>query len=369
MPRSKAYFINGGAGRVLSSIPAFEKLAETDNDFLVICEGGSDLLRGHPILDKRSFDHWHKGLFNDHLKNRDLYTPEPYRVWEYFNQKCSISQAFDIAINNQGVRELPPPSLHLSKMEISEAYKIVQEIKAKSGFDKMLVIQPFGRGVQNNGGLIVDPGSRSLAQQDLIDIINALKKEYAIIIMTEFGIPLGEDDSVKFKIPQPRIPNLRIWAAVIELADHFLGCDSVGQHIAKSLEKTATVITGSTFPINISYPTDPNFDIIDVGFGLRTYSPIRISMDDSVERSNEKCMELTDEHRSQILKSVRKRLGKSVKSKLQIMNIDPSKTAEAEKKSQIEKPDFPMSAVAKILSDNKSTDDLSGQPTNIFGTN
>ena len=367
MSRSKAYFINGGAGRVLCSIPAFEKLAETDKDFLIICEGGSDLLRGHPTLDNRAFDHWHKGLFNDRLKDRDLMTPEPYRIWEYFNQKCSIAQAFDIAINNQGVRELPPPSLHLSKMEISEAYKLVQEVKAKSGLDKLLIIQPFGRGVQNNGGLIVDPGSRSLAQQDLIEIINALKNEYAIIIMTEFGIPLGEDDSVKFKIPQPRIPSIRVWSAVIELADHFLGCDSVGQHIVKSLEKTATVITGSTFPINVSYPNDPDFDIIDAGEGRRTYSPIRISMEDAIERSNEQCMELTEEHHRQILKSIRKRLGKSVKSKLQI--IDPKKTVEAEKKSQTERPDFPMSAVARVLSDTKSTTESTCPATNIFGPN
>jgi hypothetical protein len=354
LPRSKAYFINGGAGRVLASIPAFEKLYETDKDFVIVCEGGSEFYRGHPFLDSMAFDHWHKGLFKGYLKDRDLLSPEPYRVWEYYNQKCSLAQAFDIAINGQGIRELPGPNLHLNKMEISEAYKLTQEVRAKSGLDKILIIQPFGRGVQNNAGFIVDPTSRSFAQQDLVDIINSLKKDYAIILMGEFGIPLGEDESAEFKIPQPRIPNLRIWSAVIELSDHFLGCDSVGQHIVRALGKTATVVTGSTFPINVSYPDCEDFDIIDSGAGRRTYSPIRISMEDAIERSNDSCMELTEEHHKEILKSIRKRLGKSTKSKLTFVKMDDIVDKSQENKSPTPPADFTKSAISKELFEKKS---------------
>ena len=50
MTRKKAYFINGGAGRVVASIPAFEKLYETDKDFIIVCEGGMDFYKGHPVL-------------------------------------------------------------------------------------------------------------------------------------------------------------------------------------------------------------------------------------------------------------------------------------------------------------------------------
>ena len=35
MSRSKAFFINGGAGRVIASIPALEKYAETHDDFVL----------------------------------------------------------------------------------------------------------------------------------------------------------------------------------------------------------------------------------------------------------------------------------------------------------------------------------------------
>jgi isocitrate/isopropylmalate dehydrogenase len=50
LERKKAYFINGGAGRVVASIPAFEKLYKTDQDFIIVCEGGMDFYKGHPQL-------------------------------------------------------------------------------------------------------------------------------------------------------------------------------------------------------------------------------------------------------------------------------------------------------------------------------
>jgi len=315
LSRSKAYFINGGAGRVICSIPAFEKLAETDKDFIIVCEGGTDFYKGHPTLHNRVYDNWHKGLFQQFLKDRDIITPEPYRLWEYYNQKCSLAQAFDIIINNQGIRDLPDPTLVLNKIEIANGYNIVQEVKAKTGFDKVLVVQPFGRGVQNMGDMIIDPSSRSMHLNNTIDIINELKKEYAVIIMSEFPISLEEVDSGKFPVAQPQIPDLRTWAAVIEVADHFLGVDSVGQHIAKSLGKTATVVCGATFPINISYPNNKDFDIFDFNGDTRVYDPIRLTMEEEIARANDEVMELDKFQEQEILQSVRKRLGKSTKFK------------------------------------------------------
>jgi hypothetical protein len=113
----------------------------------------------------------------------------------------------------------------------------------------------------------------------------------------------------------PQIPDLRIWSGVIDVADHFIGCDSVGQHIARALGKTATIITGSTFPINITYPECKDFDIIDLGEGKRKYSPIRISMEDHIERANDEIMEMSKDQIQQVLQSARKRLGKSTRFK------------------------------------------------------
>lgn len=320
MSRSKAYFVNGGSGRVICSIPAFEKLAETDDDFIIVCEGGSNLFRGHPKLDHRVYDHWHKGLFHDKLKDRDLVTLEPYRVWEYYNQKCSLAQAFDIEVNGKGVRDLPAPNIYLNKMEIAQALGVINQVKERSGFDKVIVVQPFGRTAQNSGGFVVDPTSRSFATGDIVQIINELKKSYGIMFMTEFQVYLGETPETAV-VGMPQISDLRIWAGVIELADHFIGCDSVGQHIARALDKTATVVMGSTFPINVSYPESRDFDIIDAGEGRRVYSPIRITMEDAIDRMNDHCMDLEPAHITRIIESAKKRLGKSTKYTPPVMPV------------------------------------------------
>ena len=310
--RSKAFFINGGAGRVISSIPAFEKYAENNEDFIIVCEGGTDFFKGHPTLDNKVYDHWHKNLFQEHIKDRDCESPEPYRIWHYYNQKCSLAQAYDIAINGlDEPRELPKPTITLNKTEIIAGYNIVEEIKATTKKDKVIVVQPFGRSISQMGEFLADPSSRSMPLTGTCDIINQLKKDYAVIIMSEYHFSTEEDEEKsRYPVARPQIPDMRTWAAVIEVADHFLGCDSMGQHMARALDKTATVVVGSTYPENISYPGHKDFDIIDVGDGRREYAPIRITQDERVDRFNDQAMELDKNQIKQILDSCRKRLGK-----------------------------------------------------------
>lgn len=310
--RSKAFFINGGAGRVICSIPAFEKYAETHDDFIIVAEGGTDFFKGHPTLDGKVYDAWHKNLFEEHIKHRDCVSPEPYRIWHYYNQKCSLTQAFDMEINGlDEPRELPKPTLNLTKMEVIQGYNIVQEVKAVTGKDKVVVVQPFGRGVTQMGDFIADPSSRSMSLVNTVDIINDLKKDYGVVIMSEIHFPLEEnEEKSKYKVGRPQIEDIRIWASVIDVADHFLGVDSIGQHICKALDKKATVVIGSTYPVNISYPEDPNFDIIDIGVDKRVYSPIRISMDETRDRYNDQAMEMTNDQVKSVINNVRKHLGK-----------------------------------------------------------
>tara|TARA_A100001388_G_scaffold156090_1_gene116199 strand:- start:317 stop:1525 length:1209 start_codon:yes stop_codon:yes gene_type:complete len=310
--RSKAFFVNGGAGRVISSIPAFEKYAETNDDFIIVCEGGTDFYKGHPTLDGKAYDHWHKNLFQEQIKHRDCVSPEPYRNWYYYNQKCNLAQAYDMEINGlDEPRELPKPKIELNKMEVISGFNIVQEIKSVTKKDKVIVVQPFGRSISQMGEFLADPSSRSMPLTGTCDIINQLKKDYAVIIMSEYHFSTEEDEEKsRYPVARPQIPDMRTWAAVIEVADHFLGCDSMGQHMARALDKTATVVVGSTYPENISYPGHKDFDIIDVGDGRREYAPIRITQDERVDRFNDQAMELDKNQIKQILDSCRKRLGK-----------------------------------------------------------
>ena len=314
--RSKVFFINGGAGRVVASIPALEKYAETDDDFIIVCEGGMNFYRGHPVLHKYAYDNWHKGLFEDKIKDRDCITPEPYRQWHYYNQKCSLSQAFDIEINGlDEPRELPAPNITLAKGEGIQGMQLVDEAINTTGKEKVIVIQPFGRGIMDTGGYMFDPTSRSFNLSDISTIINNLKKDYCVIVMSEFPFQTEEGESKDAYIV-PNIEDIRIWASIIDRADHFLGCDSVGQHIAKAVGSTVTAVIGSTYPINISYPNDPKFDIIDLGEDRRTFSPIRLTMEDYQDIQNDECMSMTEKDISAVIKSCRDKLGKSVKKKV-----------------------------------------------------
>lgn len=305
MTRDTAFFINGGAGRVVCSIPALEKFAEEnpDNNFIIVCEGGTDFFKGHPILHAKAYDHWHKNLFEDKLKNMDIVSPEPYRVWEYYNQKATLAQAYDIAINNKGLRDISRPSIKLSKGELITGQNVIKDVKEKTKKDKIIVFQPFGRGVVEDKGIITDFSGRSFEAENVINLIKKLNKKYGIIFMGEIAIDFPKH-GITDPVAVPQNVDLRSWAAIIAKADHFLGCDSVGQHLAHAFEKTATIVVGSTFKENVSYPADSNFEILDMGEGARVYSPIRITVDEFADRVNEGMMVMNDKIEDVIVETV-----------------------------------------------------------------
>jgi len=306
MTRSKAFFINGGAGRMICSIPAFEKYEEEsgDKDFIIVCEGGTDVYKGHPKLDHRVYDIWHKNLFQDKLKDMDVITLEPYRIWEYYNQQCSIAQAFDIQMNDKGIRNLSKPMIYLSKDELLNGRYIVGEVKKKVKKDKAVVFQPFGRGIEYIDETLIDKTGRSFELKDVKQIIKKLQDNgYGIIMMSEFKVDLT-DAKLKDEVAVPENVNVRVWAAIIKYCDHFLGCDSLGQHLAYSVGTQATVVTGSTYPINVSYPDTKGVDVLDMGEVDREYSPIRITMDERIDRKNEKIMAMNDDITTHIVNYV-----------------------------------------------------------------
>ena len=127
--------------------------------------------------------------------------------------------------------------------------------------------------------------------------------------MSEFKLNLT-NEKYKDDVASPEGLNIRQWAAVIKYADHFLGCDSVGQHLAHIVGTKATVIVGSTYPVNVSYPNDTNMNILDFGEEDRQYSPIRITMDEAVDRHHEAIMTMTDQIQDYVVGSVQ---GKKLK--------------------------------------------------------
>jgi ADP-heptose:LPS heptosyltransferase len=231
-------------------------------------------------------------------------SPEPYRVWEYYNQKASLAQAYDIAINNKGIRDLPKPTIKLSKQETLTGLQVCNEVKEKTKKKKTIVFQPFGRGVVEDKGVITDFSGRSFEATTVVNLVKELAKDYAIIFMGEVAIEFSKH-GVTESVAIPQNINLRQWASIIANADHFLGCDSVGQHLAYSLGTSATVVIGSTFKENVSYPNEKTFNILDMGEGARVYSPIRITIDEFSDRVNEGVMQMNDKVEEVIVKEIK----------------------------------------------------------------
>ena len=312
MKRSTTFLINGGAGRVLCAIPALEifEIENPDDDFVIVVEHGIEFFKGHPTLYKRCFEFHHKNLFHDKLKNRNYISPEPYHVWEYYNQQASISQAFDIAINQKGLRYIGPPQIKLSNEEYFGGTETVNTIKKSKNNKKTIVFQPFGRGANMHQHTIqFDTFGKSFFMDDVVKIIEYLEQDYTVILMTESNIDFKELGYKTINPAQISGLNLRKWFAIINSSDYFLGCDSVGQHAAFGLNKKATVVLGGTFKENVSYPEYGRFDILDFGEGKKIYSPIRLCYDEVADLSNESIMKLTNDQLKQIVESVKNNIG------------------------------------------------------------
>ena len=306
----KAFFVNGGAGRVLCSIPALERYAETNDDFIIVSEYWSELFMLNPTIRDKVYPVGQKDLFEDKLKDKKIISTEPYRVNQYFNQKCNLIQAFDIEINElDEIPESRPINIELTKEEQIAGYNIVSEVKSTLTKEKVVVFQPFGSAVKIDGRFIVDSSGRSFELSNTFDIIKNLNKHFSVIVMSDIDIPGIEDMGVSF----PRSVPLNVWAGIINASDYFLGCDSVGQHLAHALKKPATVVIGSTYPENISYPDNKDFKIIDLGKDKRKYSPIRIGFAPATDRNNESLMMIdNDRQLKRITDSVVMKIGKSV---------------------------------------------------------
>ena len=304
----KAFFINGGIGRVLCAIPALEWYKENvDSKVVIVAESWTEIYMASPALRNNVWPVGHKGLFEEKLIDKEIISPEPYRLNEYFNQKCNLIQAFDIIVNDlKDIPETKKINIEISGIDQLYGHNLVSQIKNQLGKEKVVVFQPFGSTITQDGDIILDPSGRSFNVSDVIKITKELSKNYSVIMMTELDIPV--DDAINAAIPKA---NLLQWMGIIKSADYFLGCDSMGQHYAHALNKPSTVVIGSTFPENISYPNNKNFTIIDNGKNQRIYSPIRITQDLVSDRVNENLMILDNKTIDSIVKSVIDKLGKS----------------------------------------------------------
>jgi len=307
----KLFYIDGGAGRVIAAIPALRKYAKLhpNENWNILIPGWDNLLWGIPELQDITYNTDTKGVFDNVILNADvIITPEPYRIPGYFKQELTLAQAFDVEINETSDHsDLEPPVMILNKAEEKNAANVIAKVKQAQQKSKTIVIQPYGRSIRKDGTDLIDDSSRSLDPKSYLSLVKKLSSKYNMIFFGEKDFEMVED-TYTFKVQA----DLRMWSAIIECADYFIGVDSVGQHMARALNKPGTVIIGSTFAINTTYPD--YFNIIEKP-GFKKYSPIRICGLDThlADRYNDKCMDFTDAEIDDMYKNIVKDIEKKVK--------------------------------------------------------
>lgn len=300
---NQIFYIDGGAGRIIAAIPALLKFHKRnpDSNWKILIPGWDALLWSIPELQDRVYSLDTKGLFDNIISKADvIHSPEPYRVPGYFNQQLSLAQAFDREINSTTDHsDLGPPVMYFSKTELNWANQTLAEAKENGKKSKTIVFQPFGSGATVSNDTVLDTSSRSLSVAAFLSLTKKLAARYNLIFFGEqnFYVP---EDTVTMKVPTA---DLRMWASLIKVCDYFVGVDSVGQHMARAVNTKGTVIYGSTFPINTSYPD--YFQVLEKE-GPKKYSPIRITGLDSAlaDRYNESLMDFSEKEIKEIYESI-----------------------------------------------------------------
>ena len=299
MPKTIIY-IEGGAGRVIAAIPALLKYhrLNPNRDWNIIIPAWDNLLWSIPELQDRTYGADTKGLWDNIVSKADeILTPEPYRLPAYFCQEISLVEGFDREINHTTDHsDLGIPKMQFNKAEEKWAVNTIADVRQAQQKSKTIIIQPFGRGATLDRADVVDTASRSLSTDAYISLVKKLAARYNMVF---FGEPQFQIVTDTYSIKLPNTTDLRMWAALIECADYFVGVDSVGQHMARATNTPGTVIFGSTFPINTSYPN--YFQIIEKA-GTKKYSPIRITGLDSIlaDRYNDHMMDFEESEISEI---------------------------------------------------------------------
>jgi hypothetical protein len=303
------FLLSGGAGRIVTAIPALEKYhrLNPNDDFKVIIYGWENLYWNHPLLQSRTYGVGQKGIFDLIVRDSILKSPEPYHLHSYYNQQKSLIEAFDEEINHTNDHsDLDKPNLYCHSNEITTAISMIEEAKKQKGKKKFIVFQPYGSGIQVVNNRPHDSSGRSLDVDDAVKLGHMLSQDAVVLY---FGPNEYIHPADNFMLNTKDIPgvDLRFFMAMISQCDYFVGVDSVGQHMARAFDKPGVVVMGSTFEKNVSYPD--YFKIYRNGVNP-TYNPIRIGGVDCefADRANDGIMDFSETQLYDLYSNVKRNL-------------------------------------------------------------
>lgn len=317
------FIINGGAGRVISAIPALEKYEKlnSNDDFRIIVQGWESVFWSHPTLQARTFGANQKGNFDQFFKKSRVVCPEPYINHNFFNQQINLIEAFDEEINQTTDHsDLNYNCLHLSEYEKSKSLEYIEQLKKEKKKRKIVVFQPFGSAAEISNSKVIDRSNRSFQLADYYKIVQSLSNDAIVLFasMPEFR-QANDTLSISFDHMQPYH---RMLMCMIYHCDYFVGCCSLGQHIARAFNKPGLIAMGGTNEVNFSYPK--HFTIYRKPNTTPQYVPWRLSEIDCefADRANDGLMNFTENELNQIIKIIKQNIGSSTTQKSGDMEVN-----------------------------------------------
>jgi hypothetical protein len=286
--------IDGGIGRIITALPALLKYHQNhlNEEWYVSIMGWDYVSLGIPELQERTFNPDTKGTWENYfMKADEVISPEPYRLPNFYKGKISLAEAFDEIINEtEDHDDLNYETLNLSHAEIRKGQEIIYRAYEEQGKEQTIVINPYGSTAEICPMRVYDDSLRSLPENMFNQLCELLAEDYNVIYMG-YSHLLSQENKFVY-VPQPDL-HIREWMGVISQVDYLIGCDSVGQHIARATGTKGCVIMGGTDSVNMSYPD--YFRIIHRKHAV--YSPMRLSglQSNLAERLNKECIEYTED--------------------------------------------------------------------------
>lgn len=295
--------IDGGLGRLLTAVPALEKYVEKYPETIIVIYGWTSILWGNKKLSNNIYDSNTKGLLNL-IKSTKIIKPEPYYNSAYLSGQINLIDAWNQEINCDNIKLDILPQIYLTNTEIQSMSYI-----RNNYYTKIIAFQPFGSTAFINDKDVNDSTLRSLNTKTTKYLIKLLKDEgYGLWLMYDKTVPfLDRNDFIN-----AGSNNIRETIALLYHCDYFIGIDSSGQHIARSLNIPGSVIMGGTNAINVTYPD--YFNILNNKLD-KSYMPYRIAEFDYwlSELNNTNILNFTDKELHILGKNIVKHINRTVR--------------------------------------------------------
>lgn len=285
--KRKVFNINGGLGRCVAATGVIKKYVEDNpKEQVYVVTGFPEVffnIRGIERVYPMNTPY----IFEDLIKESIYEEPEPYKMFEYYNEEKHITACFNKEIN--GCDEIILPSLNYSDNELKSAEQFV-----KSHDKPVILFQPYG----SMGGLPnVDPSKRSLQHDFAEKLCKKLSKKYQIYLIKE-PKQKGIDGVKALKNTARQI------GALIPHVHAVIGVDSFLQHAAAQFDTKTIVFWGATRTSNLGYDKHINYTN---GSNVH-WSPIRMISNDLEQNfKNEGADKFDDSYIDKVYKELAKK--------------------------------------------------------------